>query len=63
MSAPDPDRAPAVDLPAIGVDCPACGSPAGLLCTSHSGTRERRDDVHRLRTAAWRAQQRGGERP
>lgn len=27
--------------------------PAGELCTSHSGTRPRRTDVHRDRTAAY----------
>src|ERR1051325_6251091 len=38
------------------VACPpfpvGCGAPAGLPCTSHGGTRERRD-FHRARTAAW----------
>ncbi|WP_331726542.1 hypothetical protein [Streptomyces uncialis] len=32
--------------------CPACDSQPGALCTSHSGTRPRRHDVHRARTAA-----------
>lgn len=54
--------APGGDLPAIGVACPRCGSLSGALCTSHSGTRERRYDVHRARTAAWRAQREGGGR-
>ncbi|AZM46611.1 hypothetical protein DMB38_13005 [Streptomyces sp. WAC 06738] len=61
MSAAE-DRAPAADLPAIRVACPLCGSPAGAPCTSHGGTRERRHDVHRARTAAWTAQQSGGDR-
>lgn len=45
-----PDR-PA-HFPALAVACPACGSKRGALCTSHSGTRVRRSDVHQLRTAA-----------
>lgn len=61
MSAPD-GRAPAVDLPAIRVDCPACRAPAGLLCTSHGGRRELRNNVHRARTAAWKNTQKGGGR-
>ncbi|MFC3347749.1 hypothetical protein ACFOOM_09980 [Streptomyces echinoruber] len=51
-AAPAVDDTPALRLPAITVDCPACGAPAGALCTSHSGTRQRRYDVHRARTAA-----------
>ncbi|MEE4489360.1 zinc finger domain-containing protein [Streptomyces sp. BE230] len=42
-------------FPALAVACPSCGSPAGQLCTSHSGTRTRHHDVHQLRTAAHRA--------
>lgn len=44
----------AADLPQIAVACPACGAKPGDLCTSHSGTRVRRTDVHQARTAAWR---------
>lgn len=44
----------AENLPALAVPCPACGSAAGELCSSHSGTRVRRSDVHQARTAAWR---------
>lgn len=43
-------------FPALAVACPACGSQPGQLCTSHSGTRVRRSDVHQARTAAHRAQ-------
>lgn len=46
---------PALDLPAVTVACPACGAQPGALCTSHSGTRIRRADVHQARTAAWRS--------
>ncbi|MFD4662489.1 zinc finger domain-containing protein [Streptomyces halstedii] len=41
-------------LPALAVACPTCGSVPGELCTSHSGTRTRRNDVHQARTAAYR---------
>lgn len=51
----DPDHT--ANLPALAVPCPACASPAGQLCTSHSGTRPRHNDVHQTRTAAWRATQ------
>ncbi|MDR3082321.1 MAG: hypothetical protein LBV60_15590 [Streptomyces sp.] len=34
-----------------------CQSGPGALCTSHSGTRERRNDVHRARLAAHKAVQ------
>ncbi|MFB6943213.1 hypothetical protein ACFWGL_17035 [Streptomyces sp. NPDC060286] len=44
----------ALTLPQITVPCPRCGAPAGQLCTSHSGTRVRRDDMHQARTAAYR---------
>ncbi|WP_030423252.1 hypothetical protein [Streptomyces sp. NRRL F-5065] len=47
-----PDQAPALNNPALAVACPACDSQPGALCTSHSGTRPRRHDVHRARTAA-----------
>lgn len=39
-------------FPALAVPCPTCQSPAGALCTSHSGTRTRRHNVHQTRTAA-----------
>ncbi|SCD61697.1 zinc finger domain-containing protein [Streptomyces sp. PpalLS-921] len=39
-------------FPALAVACPTCGSQPGQLCTSHSGTRVRRHDVHQARTAA-----------
>ncbi|MFD3663982.1 hypothetical protein ACFWVF_25920 [Streptomyces sp. NPDC058659] len=48
----DRDQAPATGNPALAVACPACDSQPGALCTSHSGTRPRRHDVHRARTAA-----------
>lgn len=51
-TAPDVDDAPALHLPAISVECPACDAQPNALCTSHSGTRPRRHDVHRARTAA-----------
>ncbi|MFH8598151.1 zinc finger domain-containing protein [Streptomyces rimosus] len=44
-------------FPALAVACPACGSAPGVLCTSHSGTRVRRSDVHQARTAAHAAAQ------
>ena len=37
---------------ALAVACPTCQSGPGALCTSHSGTRPRRNDVHRARLAA-----------
>lgn len=46
------DQAPALTNPALAVACPACDAEPGALCTSHSGTRPRRHDVHRARTAA-----------
>lgn len=46
------DQAPALTNPALAVACPTCDSRPGTLCTSHSGTRTRRHDVHRARTAA-----------
>lgn len=52
-----PDR-----FPALAVPCPTCQSPAGQLCTSHSGTRTRRNDVHQTHTAAFAAAQQTGER-
>lgn len=45
----------AASLPQLNVPCPRCESPAGALCTSHSGTRPRRNDVHRARTERWTA--------
>ncbi|WP_103503946.1 hypothetical protein [Streptomyces sp. SM14] len=47
--------APTAPLPALVVHCPTCGAPPGRLCTSHSGTRFRRHDVHQTRTKAYRA--------
>ncbi|MEV4975353.1 zinc finger domain-containing protein [Streptomyces scopuliridis] len=47
-----PEEAPALNSPALTVTCPTCDSAPGDLCTSHSGTRQRRDNVHRTRTAA-----------
>jgi hypothetical protein len=40
-------------LPPLAVACPACGSPAGQPCTSHGGTRVRRDNVHLPRKVAY----------
>ncbi|MFG2650940.1 hypothetical protein [Streptomyces sp. NPDC048436] len=51
-AAPVVDDAPALHLPALRVECPACGAQPNVLCTSHSGTRQRRHDVHRARTTA-----------
>ncbi|ROQ69203.1 hypothetical protein EDD93_3700 [Streptomyces sp. 840.1] len=51
------DQPTAARLPALAVPCPSCGSQPGQLCTSHSGTRPRRSDVHQTRTATWRATQ------
>lgn len=48
-------REPARDLPQLAAACPACGACPGDLCTSHSGTRVRRTDVHQARRAAWEA--------
>ncbi|MEU5838806.1 DUF6011 domain-containing protein [Streptomyces diacarni] len=66
-STPMPDQPPAYDLPQIAVACPpapdGCGSPAGALCTSHSGTRQRKQDTHRARTAAWAANRPAAEEP
>lgn len=50
-------EAPALNYPEVSVACPACGSAAGRLCTSHSGSRYRRDTVHQERRAAWGALQ------
>ncbi|WP_435969336.1 zinc finger domain-containing protein [Streptomyces sp. Qhu_M48] len=50
-------EAPALTLPQLSVACPACGSAASRLCTSHSGSRSRRDTVHQERRAAWGALQ------
>ncbi|MFE2556645.1 hypothetical protein ACFXGT_11505 [Streptomyces sp. NPDC059352] len=49
--------APALTLPQLSVCCPTCGSTAGRLCTSHGGSRYRRDTVHQERRAAWGALQ------
>ncbi|MEW1724286.1 hypothetical protein [Streptomyces sp. NPDC093109] len=51
----DETDTPALQLPALAVACPACDAQPGDLCTSHSGTRPRRNDVHRARTAAFTA--------
>ncbi|MFE5912058.1 hypothetical protein ACFQ6B_23655 [Streptomyces wedmorensis] len=53
-----PGDTPALALPALAVACPTCNSPAGALCTSHSGTRPRRADVHQARTRAHQEQTR-----
>lgn len=45
--------APAASLPQISVACPRCSAPAGELCTSHGGSRPRRNDTHIDRRAAW----------
>lgn len=45
--------APARELPQLAVPCPTCHATPGDLCTSHSGTRPRRNDTHVTRTAAW----------
>lgn len=42
-------------LLALAVSCPRCGSAPRQRCTSHSGTRTRRHDVHQDRTGAYRA--------
>lgn len=44
---------PAAELPQLAAPCPTCHAPAGALCTSHGGTRQRRHNTHRARTAAW----------
>ncbi|MFI6279617.1 hypothetical protein [Streptomyces sp. NPDC050988] len=55
-TSPEPDR----ELPQIAVGCPACHAKPGDLCTSHSGTRPRRDNTHQARSAAWANTQKGG---
>ncbi|MFF1686059.1 hypothetical protein [Streptomyces sp. NPDC058254] len=54
MSNPDlnPAITPALNSPALAVACDSCGAQPGDLCTSHSGTRVRRNDVHRVRSLA-----------
>lgn len=47
------DDAPALALPQIAIACPTCEAAPGALCTSHSGTRERRHDTHQARRNAW----------
>ncbi|MFJ8761047.1 hypothetical protein [Streptomyces cyaneofuscatus] len=46
-------------FPQLAVPCPRCESPAGQLCTSHSGTRQRTNNTHQDRTRAYRATQAG----
>lgn len=46
-------------FPQLAVPCPRCQSPAGQLCTSHGGTRQRTNDTHQDRTRAYRATQVG----
>ncbi|MER7697015.1 hypothetical protein [Streptomyces sp. NPDC096095] len=41
-------------FPQLAVPCPRCKAPAGQLCTSHSGTRQRTSDTHQDRTRAYR---------
>ncbi|WP_405956081.1 hypothetical protein [Streptomyces phaeochromogenes] len=55
-----PNPEPARELPQIAVGCPACDARPGYLCTSHSGTRPRRDNTHQARRAAWANTQNGG---
>lgn len=50
-----PETAPALRLAQLRFDCTRCGAKPGDLCTSHSGTRPRLDDVHTARTEAWEA--------
>ncbi|MEU0037226.1 hypothetical protein [Streptomyces sp. NPDC006333] len=52
-------------LPGLGVACTFCGAQPGALCTSHGGTRVRRNDVHRDRTraAAFAQQSAEGDEP
>ncbi|NEA19838.1 hypothetical protein [Streptomyces halstedii] len=40
------------------VPCGQCGAPAGEPCTSHQGTRVRRNDVHQARTKTYQEAQR-----
>lgn len=49
MTGPDPAR----EFPQLAVACPTCQAAPGDLCTSHSGTRPRRNDTHQARTSAW----------
>ncbi|MBB4987469.1 zinc finger domain-containing protein [Streptomyces nymphaeiformis] len=44
---------PARTFPELTVACPTCDAAAGRLCTSHGGTRVRRDTVHQRRRTAW----------
>lgn len=49
MTGPEPAR----QLPQLAVPCPTCHAKPGDLCTSHSGTRQRRNDTRQARRAAW----------
>ncbi|WP_326678532.1 zinc finger domain-containing protein [Streptomyces sp. NBC_01237] len=44
-------------FPQLAVPCPRCKAPAGQLCTSHNGTRQRTADTHQDRSRAYRRQQ------
>lgn len=46
--------APARNLPQLAAGCPTCQATPGDLCTSHGGTRQRRNDTHQARTSAWK---------
>lgn len=54
------DSDSALALPQIAIACPTCDAKPGALCTSHSGTRPRRHDVHQARTAAWNKPRKDG---
>ncbi|MFG2670824.1 hypothetical protein [Streptomyces sp. NPDC048445] len=54
----EPHMTDPATIPALAVACPSCGSTPGQLCTSHGGSRTRRNDVHQTRTAAHHAQTR-----
>lgn len=53
---------PARDLPQLAVLCPTCQAKPGELCTSHSGTRQRRNDTHQTRSTAWANAGQDGDR-
>ncbi|MFE4334053.1 hypothetical protein ACFRQM_32965 [Streptomyces sp. NPDC056831] len=51
--------APVLRFPQLAVPCPRCGAPRGQLCTSHGGSRVRRNDTHVARTDAYQEQEAG----
>ncbi|WP_435192467.1 zinc finger domain-containing protein [Nonomuraea sp. bgisy094] len=59
---PMPSAGSGRELPQLAVGCPTCQAEPGDLCTSHSGTRPRRNDTHQTRTAAWAKSGKGGDR-